>query len=100
MFLATGVVAWLRRPSNRVGPLLTAGAFVWLAAGLYNTGRPRWSPSAFITSTPGPAVLVHLLHAFPWRRGAAGLEPEAPHLPRQAMNGVDCVTISSAGRTL
>ena len=33
------------------------------------------------------------------RRGAIGLEDDAPHLPRQAMNGVAWVTISSIGRT-
>ena len=42
--------------------------------------------------------LFGALH-LPWRRGASGLEDDAPHLPRQAMNGVDGVTISSAGAT-
>jgi hypothetical protein len=35
----------------------------------------------------------------PCRRGATGLEDDAPHLPRHAMNGVEDVTISSAGAT-
>ena len=48
-----------------------------------------------------PAPLLKLFGALhlPCRRGASGLEDDAPHLPRQAMNGVDGVTISSAGAT-
>jgi hypothetical protein len=65
VFLASGVVAWLRRPSNRMGPLLTAGAFVWLAAGLFNVAPTALVAVGLVTATLGLAVVVHLLHAFP-----------------------------------
>jgi signal transduction histidine kinase len=65
VYLAAGVAAWLRRPNNRVGALLTAGCFAWLAAGLNNVSTPALIAVGMITATLGLAVTVHLLHAFP-----------------------------------
>jgi signal transduction histidine kinase len=65
IYLAAGVVAWLRRPSNRMGPLMVAGAFAWLAAGLVGTTVPALTATGLITATVPFAVIVHLLHGFP-----------------------------------
>jgi signal transduction histidine kinase len=65
VYLAAGVVAWLRRPSNRMGALLTAAAYVWLAAGLVNTPVPALIAVGLITATVPLAIIVHLLHGFP-----------------------------------
>ena len=65
IYLAAGVLAWLRRPSNRMGPLMIAGAFAWLVAGLLGTAIPALTAAGLITATVPFAVIVHLLHGFP-----------------------------------
>ncbi len=62
---AAGVIAWLRRPSSLMGLLLTAGAFVWLLAGLNNTTVPALVAAGQIVQTLPIALLIHLLLAFP-----------------------------------
>jgi signal transduction histidine kinase len=37
VYVAAGLVAWSRRPSNRIGALLVGGGFAWPAASLGNT---------------------------------------------------------------
>ena len=65
IYAAAGLVAWWRRPSNRIGALLVAGAVSWLVAGLVNTASPVLSVPAVILSVVPVAVVVHLLLAFP-----------------------------------
>jgi signal transduction histidine kinase len=65
IYLAAGVVAWLRRPSNRMGPLMVAGAFVWILAGFANTTVPALTATGLILATVPFAIIVHLLHGFP-----------------------------------
>jgi signal transduction histidine kinase len=65
VYLATGVAAWLRRPSNRVGALLIVGALAWIGAGLANTPVPELEAIGLILTTVPLAVVVHLLLAFP-----------------------------------
>jgi signal transduction histidine kinase len=66
IYLAAGVVAWLRRPSNRMGALMVAGAFVWLAAGFANTVTvPALVATGLVLATVPLAIVVHLLHGFP-----------------------------------
>jgi signal transduction histidine kinase len=65
VYLAAGVVAWLRRPSNYMGALMTAGAFAWIGAGFANTSVPALEAVGLILTTVPLAVVVHLLHAFP-----------------------------------
>jgi signal transduction histidine kinase len=65
IYVLTGTFAWLRRPSNAMGALIVAGAFVWFAAGLANTTHPALIAAGLITATVPLAVIVHLLHAFP-----------------------------------
>jgi signal transduction histidine kinase len=66
IYLAAGIVAWLRRPSNRLGPIMVAGAGVWIAAGfVYATAAPGLIATGLILATVPLAIVVHLLHAFP-----------------------------------
>jgi len=39
-FVAAGLAAWLTLPSSRVGPLLTAAGFAWIAGGLDESSVP------------------------------------------------------------
>jgi signal transduction histidine kinase len=65
LYVGAGLLAWARRPSNRMGALIVAGGFVWILAGLLNTGIPALTAVGLIVSTVPLAIVVHLLHAFP-----------------------------------
>jgi len=65
---AAGLLAWWRRPSNRMGALLVAGAGAWLVATLLNTRDPVLAAAGAVGATVPLAVIVHLLHAFPGGR--------------------------------
>ena len=68
MYAATGLVAWVRRPSSRLGLLIVAGGGAWLLAGLANTAVPALAAAGTVTRTLALAVIVHLLLAFPTGR--------------------------------
>ena len=65
IYAGAGVIAWLRRPGSLMGLLMTAGAFVWLAAGLFNTTVPVLVALGLIVTTLPIALVIHLLLAFP-----------------------------------
>jgi signal transduction histidine kinase len=65
LYVGTGLLAWTRRPSNRMGALIVAGGFVWIVAGLPNAGIPALIAIGLIIATVPLAIVVHLLHAFP-----------------------------------
>jgi signal transduction histidine kinase len=65
-FVGSGVLAWHRRPANRIGPLLTIAGLVWLV------GRTLQQFDSAITFTGGiivgvlwPALVSWILLAFP-----------------------------------
>jgi len=64
-FAGTGVFAWLRRPHNRFGALMTGVGFAWFVAGLTEANDPfLFTVGAYL----GPLYLVlvaHMLLAFP-----------------------------------
>lgn len=64
-YLAAGVLAWWRRPSNRLGAIMIAGCLALLAATMSFTPTPALVAVGVISSTVILAVMVHLLHAFP-----------------------------------
>lgn len=64
-YAGAGTIAWLRRPGSLMGPLMTGGGFVWLAAGLLNTPYPVLEAVGLIFTTAVIAVVIHLLLAFP-----------------------------------
>jgi len=72
-WFAAGVVAARRRPGNRMGAIMVAGAFVWLGAGLANAPQAGLSAVGVVVQLLPLALVVHLLHAFPSGRlrGAA-----------------------------
>ncbi|MEZ5124210.1 MAG: histidine kinase [Solirubrobacterales bacterium] len=65
VYLVAGAVAWQRRPGNRTGPLIVAGAVVWVIAGAVNTTAAPLVAAGLIAATVPFAVVVHLLHGFP-----------------------------------
>ena len=65
IYAAAGLVAWWRRPSNRLGFLMLIGSLTWLAAHLANTREPVLVAVGLVTATLPLAVVLHLLLAFP-----------------------------------
>jgi signal transduction histidine kinase len=64
-FCGTGVFAWLRRPHNRFGALMTAVGFAWFLSGLEQANDP-WVYTLGVYLAPLYLVLVgHMLLAFP-----------------------------------
>jgi signal transduction histidine kinase len=64
-YAGAGLVAWWRRPSNMIGPILTAGSLTWFTAGLANTADPAFIAAGIVVASAPLAIVVHLLHAFP-----------------------------------
>jgi signal transduction histidine kinase len=65
LYLALGVVTWLRRPGNRTGALLCWCALGVLAAAAGNTAVPALAGIGLITAELPIGILIHLLLAFP-----------------------------------
>jgi signal transduction histidine kinase len=65
VFVAAGVLAWDRRPSNRTGALLCLGGFSIFAAGLVNTIVPGLIAVGLLFSRVPLPVILHILLAFP-----------------------------------
>src|SRR3954453_18026075 len=64
-FCGTGVFAWMRRPHNRFGALMTAVGFAWFLGGLNEANDP-WVYTLGVYVGPLYLVLVgHMLLAFP-----------------------------------
>jgi PAS domain S-box-containing protein len=64
-FIASGLIAWSRRPENRTGKLLVAVGFVWFV-GAFNdaNGSIPFTVSVALSSV-FLAVFIHLLVAYP-----------------------------------
>ena len=68
VFFAAGVIAWRRRPHNRVGMLLLlTGLAIWLT-GLTLSPLPLLHTVGLVASTLPLALTLHLLMAFPTGR--------------------------------
>jgi len=65
IYLAAGIVAWLRRPTNRLGAIMVAAGLSWLGAGFANVATPALVAGGLILATLPLALVFHLLHAFP-----------------------------------
>jgi signal transduction histidine kinase len=68
IYVGAGLVAWLRRPSSRLGLVMLLGGGAWLLAGLVNTQPPPLVAVGAMTRTLGLAVIVHMLLSFPTGR--------------------------------
>jgi signal transduction histidine kinase len=73
-FIGTGIFAWLRRPENRFGALMTAVGFSACLAGLRVSTEPWVFIVGLLFITSQWALLYHMLLAFPGGTLRSGLE--------------------------
>jgi signal transduction histidine kinase len=73
VYVGAGLVAWGRRPHNRMGPLLAAAGLAWIAWGLRAADVPALAATGLLCEALPFAIIVHLVLAFPSGRleGAA-----------------------------
>ena len=64
-FLVAGVVAWARRPGNRLGPLMVVTAFALLARQLHYSHDAALFTAFFLLSYLGYALVGHAVLAYP-----------------------------------
>ena len=64
-FTGAGLVAWWRRPANRVGPLMAAVGFAWFATGVSASDDDVVFTVGIALDALFVAFAVHLLLAFP-----------------------------------
>lgn len=64
-YVAAGLLAWSRRPSNRFGALIVWTGLAILASNVGATGVPVLVAITAVVATVPLAMLVHVLHAFP-----------------------------------
>jgi signal transduction histidine kinase len=67
-FIGTGVFAWWRRPGNRTGLLMAAAGFAWFASGVSASDSDALFTIGIALDALFPAILGHLLVAFPTGR--------------------------------
>ena len=67
-FIGTGLFAWWRRPANRTGPLMAAAGFAWFASGVSASDDDVLYTIGIALDALFPAILGHLLVAFPTGR--------------------------------
>lgn len=65
VYLAAGLLAWRRRPANRMGPLMAIGSVIYVLTGLANVDVAGLIALGQIVATVPLALIVHLLLAFP-----------------------------------
>jgi signal transduction histidine kinase len=65
VYAAAGLIAWARRPHNRIGALLTAVGLAWLGWGLWAADIPVLTALGLLCGVLPIVVMVHLLLAFP-----------------------------------
>lgn len=73
-FLLAGLVAWRRRPGNRLGPLMTLAAFALLLRQLRYSHDPWTFTSFFLLSEVSYALVAHSVLAYPGGRVTDRLE--------------------------
>jgi signal transduction histidine kinase len=64
-WIGTGLFAWWRRPTNRVGALMTWTGFAWLLSSFLAADSPTIFTLAMLGSNLYLAAYVHLLLAYP-----------------------------------
>jgi signal transduction histidine kinase len=64
-FIAGGIVAWLRRPANRTGPLMVATGFVLFGSSLAQANHAVPFTIGLVLGPLPAALLAHLILAFP-----------------------------------
>ena len=74
IYVGAGLVAWARRPHNRMGPLLAAAGLAWMGWGLRAADVPFLAAVGLLCEALPFAVMMHLLLAFPSGRVAGRAE--------------------------
>jgi len=64
-FIGTGLFAWYRRPSNRIGALMTAVGFTWFVSSLSFANLPGLFIAGAILSSLPIGILIHMTLSFP-----------------------------------
>ncbi|MCC6222197.1 MAG: histidine kinase dimerization/phosphoacceptor domain-containing protein, partial [Thermoleophilia bacterium] len=64
-FTASGLVAWSRRPGNRIGPLMVALGLDWLIGSLQLANSPVLYTVGLLTAPLALALVAHLVLAYP-----------------------------------
>jgi PAS domain S-box-containing protein len=64
-FIVTGLIAWVRRPGNRFGPLMATVGIAFMFGALSESSDPYMFAAGGILGGLGIAVFVHALLAFP-----------------------------------
>ena len=67
-FLLAGLLAWVRRPANRIGPLMCGVGLTWLCNGLSDSPHNILLTFSLVVSSLWLGMLVHLLLAYPTGR--------------------------------
>ena len=65
-FLATGLLAWARRPANRTGRVMVATGLFLLLDPLQDGAVPALVPIGLVATTVSDILLAYLILAFPW----------------------------------
>ena len=73
-FLAAGLIAWLRRPGNRLGPLMVATCFALLARQFRYSHDPLAFTVFFLVGELGYVLYTHVALAYPSGRVTDRLE--------------------------
>ncbi len=73
-FLAAGLIAWLRRPGNRLGPLMVATCFALLARQFRYSHDPLAFTVFFLLGELAWPLVGHVALAYPFGRVTDGLE--------------------------
>lgn len=68
VYIFAGVIAWQRRPSNRMGFLIVYAGFAVFLGGIVNTGVPALVAIGAIFATLALPAIIQLLLAFPTGR--------------------------------
>ncbi len=63
--IAAGLVAWSRRPGNRLGPLMVAFGFAWLIRPWQYSGNGAALTLSFALGWLGAALFAHVAFAYP-----------------------------------
>ena len=73
-FLLAGLVAWIRRPRNRLGPLMVATCFALLARQFRFSHDDLAFTAFFLVGELGYALFAHVTFAYPFGRVSDRLE--------------------------
>jgi len=65
VYVAAGLLAWWRRPINRLGPVMVAAGYLLYASGLQDIENKGLIAIGLIFESVAFAAVLFLLHAFP-----------------------------------